>query len=163
MFLQNRNQNLIALTARSVSQDEDTWRQLAELEIDFTRTAVRMGSFAIATKARLPARYRQGICFSENNDKGDVLLSFLAQVGHQPEKVVFIDDREKNINKVRDALRGRIAFTGLWYRAADELVPDFTNSEIARAIVERQWQVFIDKGKILSDAEAKFSLQRQGR
>ena len=50
------------------------------------------------------AKYVEGVIFvGLKNDKGETLMRLLNQLGHQPKKILFIDDKEKNLHSVAAA------------------------------------------------------------
>ncbi len=50
--------------------------------------------------------YKDGVIFShtEFNSKGDVLKAFLQKIDHLPNSVVYVDDKEKNVVSVQNAM-----------------------------------------------------------
>jgi len=133
--LQRQHYKVIALTARSLSLIRRTFEQLSAIDIDFSTSG--LSSEEIDLKLIFPCVHKDGIVFSSNNNKGKVLLAFLDYVGYHPRKVIFIDDKIKNINTVREALEARdIEFVGIRYNRLDEKVAQFdlskTNTDLEK-------------------------------
>lgn len=117
--LQKQKIPVLALTARSFI--ERTFEQLGTIAIDFAHTAVSDGVFDLTQQN--PAFYQNGIIFSGNNDKGRVLCAFFDRTGYQPDKIVFVDDKESNIASVERAVEARgIQFIGIRYSRLDKKV-----------------------------------------
>lgn len=131
--LQRQQYKVIALTARSLSLVRRTFEQLDAIDIDFSTSG--LSNEEIDLKLDFPCVHKDGIVFSSNNNKGKVLLAFLDYVGYHPRKVIFIDDKIKNINTVREAVESRgIEFVGIRYGRLDEKVAQFdlekTNTDL---------------------------------
>jgi hypothetical protein len=65
--------------------------------------------------------YLNGMLFSAGAGKGRALVTFLQQVGLQPARVLFVDDRLDNLQDVEQALlqlNPEIEFVGIHYTAA---------------------------------------------
>lgn len=117
--LQKQKIPVLALTARSFI--ERTFEQLETIAIDFSHTAVSDGVFDLSQQN--PAFYQNGIIFSGNNDKGCVLCAFFDRTGYQPDKIIFVDDKESNIASVERAVEKRgIQFIGIRYSRLDNKV-----------------------------------------
>jgi len=73
------------------------------------------------------AGYKKGIIFCGNNDKGKTLFYMLDKASYFPTKIIFIDDKVKNLKVVEKAcLEQGIEFIGLRYNAYDERVKNFS-------------------------------------
>jgi len=117
--LQKKNIPVLALTARSFI--ERTFEQLETIAIDFTPNAVTNNTFDLSQQH--PAFYQQGIIFSGNNNKGLVLCAFFDRIGYQPDKIIYVDDKEGNIKAVEEAVEKRgIEFVGIRYSRLDDKV-----------------------------------------
>src|SRR5687768_551444 len=123
--LQRKEVATFALTARTLDSAEVTKKQLRSIGVDFAARPIHRGDldFALAS----PARFTGGILFvGEKNAKGDVLLAFLAKVGLRPKRVLFIDDKEKNVASVERSLStAQIPHVVFRYGAADSRVARF--------------------------------------
>lgn len=125
--LQAQGIKVIALTARSLPLMYRTIQQLAHIGIDFSCANFVDGELSL--DLALPSKYKNGIVFCGNNDKGYVLLHFFDLVGFHPRKVIMVDDKLKNIAAVEKALEERgIEFVGLRYSRVDNKVENFDDA-----------------------------------
>lgn len=162
--LQRRNFSIMGHTARSVTPTDerampyvpifDTLRQLEEVNIDLSETTPVNESVVVQTEEISefvkPAVFSNGILFCENNDKGLALVKFFEITKKTPKKVIFFDDRIKNLESMKKALATVTNFYGIRYGGADTFVSSF-NSDV----VERQMTHFEKFGTIISNEEAK--------
>src|SRR3972149_1511346 len=117
--LQEKGVMVIGLTARSLDLAYRTAEQLHDVDIHFDNTTHH--ECPIKYGDDKPALYLDGIIFSGNYNKGEVLVSWLKQVHYTPKKVIFIDDKLKNVRSVEQALHKRdFPFYGLRYGFLDE-------------------------------------------
>lgn len=118
--LQDKNIVLMGLTHRQLFIVPETLRQLDSLGISFQQTAPSHNTYNIAAKQ--PALYTQGILFVDDfNTKGDVLRSFLQHLHRKPKKIVFIDDKKKNVEDLAQvALLEEITYIGIHYTAVEK-------------------------------------------
>lgn len=73
-----------------------------------------------------PALYLGGIIFTGNYSKGEVVAAWLKQIDYRPTKIIFIDDKLKNVESVERALHSRdFPFYGLRYDYLDKRVANF--------------------------------------
>lgn len=122
--LQDKGVSVIALTARSLDLAHRTVEHLHDAEIHFTKTDPH--ECPIQYGSGKPALYIEGIIFSGNYPKGEVLLGWLNQIHYKPKKIIFIDDKLKNVKSVESAVHKRnIPFVGLRYGYLDERVKKF--------------------------------------
>ncbi len=117
--LQQRGIVVMGFTHRHPPVAEATVRQVTSLGVDFTLTAPHQESFVMA--AQHPMLYQTGIFFaSDYNKKGDVLLPFLDKLEQRPKKIVFIDDKKKNVEELEAPLaKEGIEYIGVYYTAID--------------------------------------------
>jgi hypothetical protein len=74
-----------------------------------------------------PALYIQGILFCAGQDKGEVLIDWLKQMNFHPKKIIFIDDKIKNVMQVQKAvIKNKYPFIGLRYGYLDEYKKSIT-------------------------------------
>lgn len=128
--LQNLGITIMGLTHRHPPIAEITLRQVASLNFDFNKTAPSNESFSI--QANFPTLYLQGILFvSDYNNKGDVFTSFLSYIHKKPKKIVFIDDKRKNVEELESTLsKIGIDYLGVYYTAIEHVKPVY-NREVA--------------------------------
>src|SRR3990167_753472 len=121
--LKKRNIDFMSLTARSLYIADRTLDQLHNIGISFSM-ATKIPDFALSLAH--PAIFKEGILFSGSNDKGESLISFFDTNNYHPKKVIFLDDKNKNLLTVENALLKReIQFVGIRYSGADEKVKNF--------------------------------------
>lgn len=144
--LQKANIKLLGLTSRYIEMAYPTHSKLCSIGIDFTKTPVYPLDKEIP--GGYAAKYIDGIIFvGLKNDKGLTLMRFLDLIQYLPKKIVFIDDKLKNVQSVEKAVTARgIPFIGLRYGYLDAQEKQFNS-----AIANIQWEHF---GKILPDEKA---------
>lgn len=104
---QDRGVYILGLTARSLAIAPRTLKQLESIGIQLGRRPFPPRGHRL---------YRHGILFAgEGNDKGALLVGFLR--GRRPARVVFVDDRQENVDGVARAL-GRAAIPAIVFRYA---------------------------------------------
>lgn len=131
--LQQEGVYLMSLTARSLPLVNRTITQLAEIGIDFSHNHV--GPQILLRELRAPYVYKRGILFSGQNNKGDALVDFLHQIDLVPSRVVFVDDKLKNLHDVEGALNKRgIPFYGIRYSKLDAYVAELDDEVIAQEL-----------------------------
>ena len=134
-YLQKNGVNHMALTARSLYIADRTTDQLHNIGIKFS--AQKFNDLAL--NLAHPAILKSGILFSGNNDKGDSLISFFDTCNYHPKKVIFIDDKHKNLLSVENAILNRqIEFVGIRYSGADEKVKNFNPEAAAQQLLDLQ-------------------------
>ncbi len=122
--LQQEGYDIMALTARSLPLVNRTICQLSAIDIDFSHNHI--GPVYAIRQAPYIYMYKRGILFSGDNNKGDALIDFLDFCEIMPSKVVFIDDKLKNLHAVEDAVKKRgIEFVGIRYSKLDAYVAAF--------------------------------------
>lgn len=135
--LQERKISVIALTARNVFIAHRTLEQLERLGIDFSRTSPQR--HFCYHEGDLPILYTNGIIFAGNHDKGAILRAWLTQMNFRPTKIIFIDDKLKNVYLIQHALETTPeSFIGIRYGRLDKQVKEFDMQE-----AEREYQQFL--------------------
>ena len=127
--LQKKGIIVIGLTHRRPIAAGITLRQVISLGFDFTFTAPSQEIFSL--EAKHPTLYLQGILFvNDFNNKGEVFNSFLSKIGRRPEKVVFIDDKEANLEDLGKTLHQlKVDYIGIYYTALTEKIPPLQESK----------------------------------
>ncbi len=131
--LEKNGVQVMALTARSLLIANRTIQQLRHLHIDFSKGDHRIKriekmNFGLA----FPSKYKGGIVFCSNNDKGKLLDHFLELVGYKPDIVIFSDDKEKNLTSVQKTVEARgIEFVGIRMSALDEEIKKYDPEKAA--------------------------------
>ncbi|MFH1254628.1 MAG: DUF2608 domain-containing protein [bacterium] len=125
--LKNDGHNLMILTVRSLCLIESVFQQLKSVEIDVVRGSIPENGIN-STLSKLGSKYLNGILFCDGYYKGPALKAFL--LGH-PElkikKIVFVDDKLKNLESVKVAAQELgIKFVGLRYACTDARTKAYT-------------------------------------
>ncbi len=120
---QKRGIKVMALTARGAEDAAATFRQLRDIGVDLTASAVRKGDLA----TELKGFYSRGVFFvGEGPNKGVTLVSFLKKINLHPKRVVFVDDKPHHVKNVEAALReSGVPCIAFRYGAADAKVKAF--------------------------------------
>lgn len=99
---------------------------------------------------RVPA-FKQGIIFSCGTPKGATLKAFLNYVKLDPKKIIFIDDKRKNVNSIEQfTKKNKIEFLGFEYNKVANTTLDPLNITMAKL----QFDTLEKKHKWLSDKDA---------
>jgi FMN phosphatase YigB (HAD superfamily) len=140
-------QAVMALSSRSLPMIIHTQRQFKELGINLTASS--LGTKEITFTLPLgPVCCTQGVAYCGNNDKGKVLQHLLHRWSLKPHKIVFIDDKEKNLQCVERATKKLgIPFIGLRYAACDAKVKSFVLDDASRALLGAKNSHHTDKKK----------------
>lgn len=128
--LQQQGNIVIALTARSTERlIHYSSKQLLKLGIDFSRSGICTKDFVVDGVAH-PALYYQGIISSGKNNKGALLIDLLERFNIHPTKIIFVDDKLKNVEAVRDHAHVKnIPFVGIRYGRTDGTVVTLTQAD----------------------------------
>jgi len=152
LLLQNKGITIMGLTHRQPSVADSTAKQVTSLGFDFLKTAPSKDSFSIPAKT--PTLYFQGILFvGDYNKKIDIFEPFLSMIKKSPRKIVFIDDKRKNVDELEALTKYGIDYVGVHYTAIENAKPVYV-----REIAEFQYK-FLDK--IMSN-EAAIMLMENG-
>ena len=149
--LQDRGFLPLGFTARPLDIEEATRKQLLAIGVDFATRPFRQSEPLIVTSGDDNGRYSGGILYGGfKNSKGPLLVDFLKQLDLHPRKVVFVDDKLKNVKSVDEALTTR-GFNVICYRygAADAWVKSYQPK-----VVEYELNHFNRTGEIISDIDA---------
>lgn len=141
---------VLALTAREPHEKHYTQKQLHSLGID-----LRNNSFSdeLALSRPFPCLYQEGIIYCGENKKSAGLAAFFDATRQLPKKVIFVDDKQEQIDDVENALNQMgIECIAIRFGGADERVKSFNPS-----IADIQWNHL---PRIISDQEAS-ELQKQ--
>ena len=149
--LQNKGIPIMAVTHRQPSVADSTIKQVSSLGFDFLTTAPSKDSFSIPAQA--PTLYLQGILFvSDYNKKIDVFEKFINMINKSPKKIVFIDDKRKNVEELKRLTNDGIEYIGIHYVAIEHTEPVYN-----REIAEFQYK-FLDQ--IMSNEAAMILMEK---
>lgn len=152
LMLQSKNITIMGLTHRQPSVADSTARQVSSLGFDFLTTAPSKDSFVVPAKT--PTLYFQGILFvGDYNKKIDIFEPFLSLIKKNPKKIVFIDDKRKNVEELEGLTKCGIEYIGVHYTAIEDSKPVYFPD-----VAEFQYK-FLDQ--ILSN-EAALLLMEKG-
>ncbi len=144
-YLQVQNIPHFALTARPAVIMNITLEQIEILNHDFSKGFPEQIDTQI-----LESYLHEGVIFSGETPKGELLKKIIANSKIKPNKIVFIDDRKYNLDSVETSLEGMpFELVSLRYGAADPIVATF-NSQIA----DLEYSFFKVDGILISDTEA---------
>lgn len=154
--LQEKGYGVFGLTARERNRwydtpidniDQLTIHQLASVGIHFNEFENQI--YSSLTKA---PEYFQGVFFADLEPKGEYLLKLFKDAPQLPEKVIFIDDKQSQVESVAAALEQLgINYECYWYVATDEKAKRFDPS-IANIQLYYFW--LSEGAKVLSDEDA---------
>ncbi len=113
----------------------------------------------VTLKPKDPKRFpvfKDGIVFTSNLPKGEVLKVFLEYASLSPKKIIFVDDKLKNLKSVEAICqKAGIKFSGFEYTA----VADRPQSPLNEKRAQLQNDILEKEHKWLSDEEADIRLQ----
>lgn len=145
LTLQTKGITMMGLTHRQPSVADSTIGQVNSLGFDYLATAPSKDNFAVPSKN--PTIYFQGILFvGDYNKKIDVFESFLTLINKNPKKILFIDDKRKNVEELEYLTKHGVEYVGVHYTAIEQAKPVYI-----REIAEFQYK-FLDQ--ILSNEAA---------
>lgn len=156
--MQDRGIKVVALTALPTDifgfLYTEKWRvhQLRDLGIDFSvafpQWNIKMLDAFAHAKDKAPSYY-DGIIFSKNFSKGEVLRAFFAESGFYPKKVIFVDDLKENLESVERELIGfDVEIQSYHYNGAKSYY-----KTVNEQVIEYQVDHLIDNEQWLSDEE----------
>lgn len=122
--LQDRKIRVIGLTARSLPLVKRTHEQLQSIGVDMAKTSPMQASAEF--RIDYPAHFKDGVCFSGNNNKGKALAKLLSVMRLSPKKIVFVDDKRSHVEHVSQVFENTsISLIGFRYGGTDEKVRTF--------------------------------------
>jgi hypothetical protein len=137
--LQDAGFSVLALTSRGVDFRLQTFRELRRNGYDFRRSAIPPASgwpedFVPRNGSR-PARYEDGVFLATGQHKGAMLLELLRRSGTaMPRAVVMADDKQSNLDAVRETFAGLGVPVRAWrYAGEDHRVAAF-DGDISHAM-----------------------------
>jgi len=149
--LQDKGVIVMGLTHRQPCAEMVTTKQVESLGISFSNSAVWDKEFC--PKAIFEALYSEGIIFvHDGNSKGDVFKSFVGHIGKMPKKVLFIDDKLKNVTELKKVMdEMNIHYSGIHYIALTKKDPVYS-----RELADIQGEFF---DRILTNEEAHLFIE----
>lgn len=151
--LQNRKIPVLGLTRKSPSTayarnfGDITHYHLLSVGIDLEKT---LPYLAVQGQDDENQTLAHGLVFTKKKPAGTSLLAFLDRLETKPAKIIMIDDAEKNLKSVEEALEGRgIAFEGFRYSRTDE-----NNAHFDPDLGTIEYFKFVFENQIMKDEEA---------
>jgi hypothetical protein len=133
--------DVVILTARSGAYRAATMRELARNQLDFSDKSLTSPDVGLHYDYTLGGRtanvsYVEGVFMVQGMNKGVLLLDLLARTGHEYTSVVFVDDKQHNIDNMANALKSAgVNFYGYHYTRIAKTV---TDEEVAQANAARE-------------------------
>lgn len=133
--------DVVILTARSGAYRAATMRELARNQLDFSDKSLTSPDVGLHYDYTLGGRtanvsYVEGVFMVQGMNKGVLLLDLLARTGHEYTSVVFVDDKQHNIDSMGEALKAAgVNFYGYHYTRIAKTV---TNEEVVQANAARE-------------------------
>lgn len=119
---QEKADKVIVLTARSYPLIPTTLRLMKGIGVNFLEN----GFDEEFIFDRVPGKYTHGIFFCGDGDKGESLIELFMRLNYWPKKVVFTDDKYKNLHSVEKAVEAHgIEFVGIHYTYLGDKVKNF--------------------------------------
>lgn len=160
--IQDLGVSVIALTARGSEVRDVTMRELRHNGYDFTKSAIgedggfagnylpyeletleayglsRQDAEAWRLKAPKAVSYVNGVFMASGQHKGAMLRTLLKKVNRSFDAIIFVDDKEKNTNKMTQGFEGTaVDLTTIRYTREDAVVAAFDAKP--KDTVIRQW------------------------
>lgn len=147
LTLQAQGVVIMGLTHRQPMVADLTLRQINSLNFDFQLTAPSKEEFELPSKT--PVLYTKGVLFvGDYNKKIDLFDSFLSKIGQRPTKIVFIDDKRKNVDELEILANQGIDYTGVHYTAIEHVAPVY-DREIANFQLKFLNQIMSNEAALL--------------
>lgn len=110
----------------------------------------KIGKGLSANSRSMPG-FKSGIVFTSFVSKGQVLKAFLQYAGIVPKKIIFVDDKRKQLESVEEIAKSHdITFIGIEYTAASDIASSNLNEKRA----DLQYEILEKEKKWISDYEA---------
>jgi len=155
--LQKRQVKVMVCTAKGRGSygdiprvDKHRFQQLTRAGYCFKKAFPGYSPMEVPTKKgnRL---FRKGVLFAGGAPKGKVLRTFLKKVGFRPKRVIFFDDKMKNVKSVNKAMKKwGVEVTAVRYQGAEKRAVKFDEKAI-----EKQCRHFVKHGTWLNDQKVK--------
>ena len=157
--------DLLLLTARSGNYRAATMRELTRNGIDFSEQALTPKDvgyhYDFTNDGRTATMsYVDGVFMVQGMDKGILLLDLLARVGQTYDAVVFVDDKTHNIENMARALKNaNIDYYGFHYTKIDKTV---SQQEVQHAqnaasdLTKLLKHHFVDRAQLISNGQCDY-------
>ena len=165
--LQERNVKVLALTNGLIgsfgyidSMEDFSIQQLNDLGYHLENSWSELKSITLTLESGKQILFKNGVIFvsklTSKASKGECLLAFLEHIRIQPKKIIFVDDKRKNLESVAEIARKIGArFVGIEYTGALEK----KNDPISDKHAQLQLSILEKEHKLLSDDEIESMLR----
>lgn len=145
-FLDTEQIPNFALTARPKYMTQATLRQIKTLNHDFAKSFPEQNDPHL-----MDAFLKNGVIFSGDKPKGELLLEIINNSKVRPTKIVFIDDKQYNVDSIEKSLAGSgIVLESYRYGAADPIVAAYDPK-----VADVEYSFFKEFNHLLTDQEAE--------
>lgn len=145
LMAQKKNVMVFALTARPIELGNTTINQLRSLGVRFKNNGI---SYSDGNSVE----FNNGILFvGPKNNKGVVLSQFFRKLNIQPNRLIFIDDKEKHVKNMEEVFaKSGLNNINFRYGATDQKVKSFRSD-----VAEVEWEYFKNFGVLITDEVAE--------
>lgn len=141
--LQRKKITVFALTNRSIPVLKRTLEQMKAIGINFLATSPSKKDINLAITHS--AKFSKGIVFSASNDKGQMLFTFLDAIKYKPSKVVFVDDKLKNVKSVEKEVENHgIPYVGIRFSLQDKKKKELDFDQLKKNIHKLKIKIGIE-------------------
>lgn len=146
--LQQSGVIVIGLTARSFEIMDRTIEQLYAMGIDLSHAS--LWHEEIWHDTHLSYCHKNGIIFCDGNDKGKVLTHIFERLNYYPCKIIAVDDKERHLQAIANAIHPEIEFIGIRYAHLDEKVRNFDRIAADEQLLEWiMWQWLFNQPRLV--------------
>lgn len=132
-MLKSKDLLVLGLTARSISIEDATLKQLRQAGVDLSNPIYKTFKLNIENSSR-NVWYKNGVIYCDGANKGKCFTEFLKETGLKCASIIVIDDTKKNLIHIQEAAEKlEIPYVGLRYGAMDERVSRF---EMSRSLTQ---------------------------
>ncbi|HJM68665.1 MAG TPA: DUF2608 domain-containing protein [Candidatus Babeliales bacterium] len=123
----------IGFTARNFYISSITIEYLKDIGITFNGPGIPKHKFVYYSHKDHPSIYQDGIFFCGPNEKEAVVPFFIKEFPQKPNKIVFVDDKLKNLETVKKIVdKMGLDFVGFRYGACDEYTKKFDSKKTTK-------------------------------
>ncbi len=124
--LQEKNISVMCLTTQRFALAPRTVYQLEHQKIDMTKTSPTQENLFFMNQ-NLGVLFFKGILFTNGTHKGKSFFQFADQIGYQPKKILFVNDKASHLKELEQTcIERKIPFTGLRYAYSDKKKSEFS-------------------------------------
>ena len=159
------NNDVVILTARSGAYRAATMRELARNQLNFKQKSLTPAGTGYHYDYTLGGRtaqvsYVDGVFMVQGMDKGIMLLDLLKRSEHEYASVIFVDDKQHNLDNMAKALKtANIDFYGYHYNRISKAVSktDVANASAANSALTQLLEgYFTDRAELISQGQCDY-------